>query len=665
MNDTSSLEAQRQIRIEKIEKLKKLGVMAYPSESAQKVPTTLVKKNFTEGKEGAVVTVAGRLMSIRSHGHIVFAHVQDEVGSIQLYIKDTDLNNRSESANQLLNFDEIELLDIGDIVEASGVVTKTKSGEISVLVHDLRLLTKAIRPLPDKFKGLADRETMVRQRYLDTIMNPEKKETFYKASEIMFALREFLHNEGFVEITTPILQPVYGGGNAKPFKSYVNALGQNFYLAISHELYLKRLIVAGFDKVFGINRVFRNEGIDRTHNPEFTMLETMTAYENYEYNMDLIENMFRYVAEKVFNKTTFMINGNEIDFAKPWKRIMMVDAVKEFTGIDFGAVETVDEAREKLIEIGITDDLPSTIGDCLYRACEERVEKNLIEPTFLMGHPVEISPLAKRMPSDERYVERFEIYIAGIEHGDNWTELNNPLELFDRFSDQVRKGRGGDDEAHPMDLDFIEVMEYGMPPTTGIGPGIERLLMTFLGKQTLDDVLFFPMLRPRPITKKDEKIYGRENIIGGFDENGNMDMLLKNKKLTIVVREDMERWKLANAIGHISVKLGNLCTVESLHTSAFSLGDGTTLKPNMLIPVITLTAKAGQLQNLAKKTLNVSGDKYQSIIFTQDMIDSHSFKETSKYLHDKEFDDLDIIAVGFIGDADAIGKVTKNYSLLK
>jgi lysyl-tRNA synthetase class 2 len=447
-----------------------------------------------EAQEGKTVTIAGRLMSWRKMGGMAFGHVQDQTGRIQIALRRGEMAG-TDAAAGTLGFENFNLLDVGDIVECTGKVGKTKTGEISVLADSLRLLTKSLRPLPDEYFGIKDRELILRKRYIDTTLNPAHRVHFEQISQMLFAIRSFLYSRGFLEFNTPIIQSQYGGGTAKPFIAHVNALSTDMYLAISHELYLKRLITAGFDKVFVIGRHFRNEGIDRSHHPEFVMLETMTAYENYEYNMQLIEDLFRHVATTVFGKTTFTVKGHEVDFAHPWPRVTMVDAVKQATGHDFSAMASVEEANAALAALGVNDPQP-TVGNALVRAFEEKVEKTLIQPTFIYGHPIEISPLAKPMQHDPRYVERFEIFIAGMECGDNWSEQNDPVQLLDTWKKAFKPEDRDEGEFHPLDYDFIETLEHAMPPTTGIGPGLERMAMIFTGKEDIYDVIFFPLMKP-------------------------------------------------------------------------------------------------------------------------------------------------------------------------
>jgi lysyl-tRNA synthetase class 2 len=502
-------------RVGKAEQLRKLGLNPYPSKSKRTHYTKTILTDF-EALQGQVVTIAGRLMSWRKQGALAFAHVQDQTGKLQLFLR-KNLVSPTDPATASLGYAEANLLDIGDIVEGTGKVIRTERGEISVLVENLRLLTKAVRPLPDQWSGLKDREQVLRKRYLDALLEPESFGRYGGVSKMVACIRAFLNERGFMEFTTPIITPQYGGGTAKPFKTHVNALGCEMYLAISHELYLKRLIVAGFDKVYTVGRYFRNEGIDRSHHPEFSMVETMAAYENYEYNMNLIEDMFRYVATNAFGKTEFTVKGHTVDFAKPWKRISMPDAVKEKTGVDFRECKTVEEANAHLSKLGIAEPQPN-IGEALVKAFEVTVEKELIQPTLVFGHPIEISPLAKPMAEDPRYVERFEIFIAGMECGDNWSEQNDPVHLLETWRKSYKAEERDAGKFHTLDFDFIEALEYGMPPTTGIGPGIERMAMIFTGQENIDDIIFFPMMRPT-ISPLNATIYGvHENSVAPVDD---------------------------------------------------------------------------------------------------------------------------------------------------
>jgi lysyl-tRNA synthetase class 2 len=493
----------RNIRINKAAAMREQGLQPYPSRSRRTHYARALIDGF-DGLNGQEVTVAGRLVSWRKQGGLAFGHIQDQSGRIQLFLRKQAVKAK-EAALGNIGFAEFSLIDLGDIVEATGKLARTERGEISIFVETFRILTKAIRPLPDQWHGLKDREQILRKRYLDVILTPESQERFASVCRMIASIRGFLNSRGFLEFNTPVIQPQYGGGTAKPFKTHVNALGCDMYLAISHELYLKRLIAAGYDKVYTIGRYFRNEGIDRSHHPEFSMVETMTAYENYEYNMNLIEDMFRHVAKEAFGKTEFKVKGHTVDFAKPWKRISMADAVKEKFGVDFRTIQSVDEANAILQKIQAEGPQP-TIGDAMVAAFE-LVEPDLIQPTLVFGHPIEISPLAKPMAEDPRYVERFEIFIAGMECGDNWSEQNDPVRLLETWRKSYNPEERDSGDFHTLDFDFIEALEYGIPPTTGIGPGVERMAMIFTEQENIDDVIFFPLMRPS-ISPFNASIYG-------------------------------------------------------------------------------------------------------------------------------------------------------------
>ena len=502
----NSLADIRQTRIAKADALRAKGLSPYPSKSSRTHYAGAILAGFAQ-LDGQTVTVAGRLMAIRDQGALAFAHFQDQTGRLQLFLR-KNVVAATDAATGSLGFADLNLVDLGDIVEATGKVMKTNRGEVSVLVERFRLLTKAIRPLPDQWSGLKDREQVLRKRYLDTTLEPSSHGRFALIARMASVIREFLNARGFLEFATPAIQPQYGGGTAKPFKTHVNALGVDMYLAISHELYLKRLIAAGYDKVYTIGRYFRNEGIDRSHHPEFSMVETMTAYENYEYNMQLVEELFRHVATAVFGRTQFKVKGHDIDFAPPWKRVRMADAVREQSGIDFPALASIEEANAKLAELGIHEPQPN-LGEALVKAFEVLVEPTLIQPTLVHGHPVEISPLAKPLASDPRFVERFEIFIGGMECGDNWSEQNDAVQLLETWRRAYKEAERDEGKFHTLDFDFIECLEYGLPPTTGIGPGLERMAMIFTEQENIDDVIFFPLMRP-VISPINAQLYGIE-----------------------------------------------------------------------------------------------------------------------------------------------------------
>jgi lysyl-tRNA synthetase class 2 len=542
----------RNIRLGKVQALRDLGLNPFPSKSRRTHYAGALTSEFAT-YEGQTATVAGRLMSWRKQGGLAFGHVQDQTGRIQLFLKKQSVQGLSKEAGTI-GFPEFNLLDLGDIVEATGKVMKTERGEISIMVDSFAIIGKSLRPLPDQWSGLKDREIILRKRYLDVILEEQSQKRFAATTKMVAAIRTFLNDRGFMEFQTPVIQPQYGGGTAKPFKTHVNALGCEMYLAISHELYLKRLIVAGYDKVYTIGRYFRNEGIDRSHHPEFSMVETMTAYENYEYNMNLIEEMFRFVAKTAFGKTHFHVRGHVIDFENPWRRVSMADAVKEKTGVDFRELKTVEETHEVLRGLK-ADELPPSIGEALVKAFELAVEPTLIEPTLVYGHPVEISPLAKPMASDPRFAERFEIFIAGMECGDNWSEQNDPAHLLATWKKAYKPEERDSGEFHALDFDFIEALEYGMPPTTGIGPGVERMAMIFTEQENIDDVIFFPMLKPA-VSAFNADVYGIEEQTTGpvddltlsFDQFENLikqDGALLPKRATLVIHPRIRLWPSA------------------------------------------------------------------------------------------------------------------------
>jgi lysyl-tRNA synthetase class 2 len=490
----SPSEGVRADRERKLAELKAKGVDPYPADAHRTHLTQEVRDRYGE-LEGTTATVAGRLMARRGHGKLLFLDVQDKAGKLQALV-DVSRFGATDPATGALAFEDIDrLVDRGDLVEVRGEVTTSRRGEISLMASQVRMLAKALEPLPDAWTGLSDPETLVRKRYLQSLVEPDTRRRFEVVSELLFGIRSFLHDRGFLEFQTPVLQPLYGGGKARPFTTHVKALGRDYYLAISHELYLKRLVIAGFEDVFTIGRYFRNEGIDKTHNPEFSMLETMSAFHGYEFNMDLTEDLYKHLAADVLGTSVIEVKGQQVDLAGDWRRVSMADLVHEVVGVDFREVTDLDEAERILTSHGVASQ--PTVGHALVALFEAKVEEGLVQPTIVHGHPVEISPLAKATADDPRYVERFEVFVGGTEQGDNWTELNDPVELRRRFTEeQERRRAGDDDEAHPLDFEFIEAMEHGMPPTTGLGPGIERLAMLLTGTDDIGDVIYFPLVRP-------------------------------------------------------------------------------------------------------------------------------------------------------------------------
>lgn len=644
---SDDLLGQRQRRIEHITKLRSMGIDPFPSKSQKDHANKDIVNHYSQ-YEGQEMVLAGRLVSYRDHGKIMFGDILDQSGQIQLYFKRDELEENLSEGH--LGWANRKLIDIGDIVEAHGTVTKTQTGHVSLAVKHIRILAKSIRPLPNEIN---DKELVFRKRYLDLILNPEHKWRFEKTAQIIFAIREFLNAKGFLEIKTPFLQPISGGTSANPFTTHVNALGMDFSLAISHELYLKRLITAGFENVFNITGYFRNEGIDRTHNPEFNMLETMTAYKNYEYNMDLTEEMYSYIAKRVFNRTEFTIGGQRVDFSRKWERIRMIDAVKKYAGYDFDAIKSLESAHHILNDLKIQEK-PASIGECMVKLFEEKVEKKLVQPTFVMNHPVEISPLAKSCSDDKRFVERFEIFIGGIEGGDNWTELNDPLDLFERFKIQAEKGAAGDEEAHRMDLDFVEMMEHGMPPTTGLGPGIERLAMMLTETEYIDDVIFFPLMKPSPVTKQQEKIYNLQT-------KQNKKKTLKVAHALILDTDEIPQWKKLNAASHLGASFAARIGKELIHVDESITTDGESIPMNIghAIVMKKVSSRADLL------TIKRKADKLDLIVtaFTDEMAASANDFKVREVQEAKQAQDIGFLGILIFGEKDVVESLTKAYAL--
>ena len=445
-----------------------------------------IKDNF-ETMEGQTVTIAGRMMSKRVMGKASFCGIQDLQGNIQSYVARDNVGEES--------YKDFKKMDIGDIVGITGEVFRTKMGEISIHATEVTLLSKSLQILPEKYHGLTNTDTRYRQRYVDLIMNAEVKDTFVKRSKIISSIRRYLDGQGFLEVETPMLVSNAGGAAARPFETHFNALDEDFKLRISLELYLKRLIVGGLERVYEIGRVFRNEGLDTRHNPEFTLMELYQAYTDYNGMMDLTENMYRHVAQEVLGTTTIVYNGIEMDLGKPFERITMVDAVKKYANVDWNEIHTLEEARAVADEHHIEYEARHKKGDILNLFFEEYVEHHLIQPTFVMDHPIEISPLTKKKPENPEYVERFEFFMNGWEMANAYSELNDPIDQRERFKAQEEALAAGDEEANTTDEDFMNALEIGMAPTGGIGFGIDRMCMLLTDSQAIRDVLLFPTMK--------------------------------------------------------------------------------------------------------------------------------------------------------------------------
>ena len=492
----NELTEQEIVRREKAEKIREMGIDPFGHRFERDAYSKDLKEKYAdvphddfENMEDTA-TVAGRIMFIRKMGKASFFTIQDKLGSIQIYIS---INDVGEDVYNLF-----KSADLGDIVGVHGKIMKTRTGEVTIKCLEYTHLVKALTPLPEKFHGLTDTEERYRRRYVDLIMNEEARNVAFTRPKIIRCIQNFMDNRGFTEVETPVLTTLLTGASARPFVTHHNTQDIDMYLRIALELPLKRLLVGGMEAVYEIGRVFRNEGMDTKHNPEFTLMEAYLAYSDLEGMMDMTEGMFTKIAKEVMGKMTYNWGGNEISLEGPWKRISMVDAIKEKTGIDFSKEMTVDEALKLAEEHDIeVADHEKNVGHIINLFFEKYVEETLIEPTFLYGHPVEISPLTKKNPKDPRFVDRFELFIAGKEFANAYTELNDPIDQLERFEEQLKEKDLGNDEANDIDMDFIEALEYGMPPAGGIGYGIDRLVMFFTEQETIREVILFPTMKPR------------------------------------------------------------------------------------------------------------------------------------------------------------------------
>lgn len=475
------------VRREKLKTMQDNGKNPYDVVKYDKTHDAAVIKSDYVALEGKEVSLAGRMISRRIMGKASFCNLLDQSGSIQLYVCRNDVGEDE--------YADFKKFDIGDIIGVKGFPFTTKTGEISVHVQKIEILSKSLLPLPEKFHGLRDTDMRYRQRYVDLIANPEVRDTFVMRSKIVRAIRSFLDNEGFLEVETPILNTIAGGATARPFVTHHNTLDIDMYMRIAPELYLKRLIVGGFEKVYEMGRLFRNEGMSPRHNPEFTTVELYQAYTDYHGMMDITERLFRHIALNVIGKGTINYQGADIVFDQPWKKITMLDAVKEHTGIDFNALP-LDRCIAEAEKLGVHFPENTTWGKALYEVFDQLIESTLVQPTFVLDYPVEVSPLAKRKASDLRLTERFEFFITGRELGNAFSELNDPIDQKARFTAQVKEREAGDDEAQMMDEDFVTALEYGMPPTGGLGIGVDRLVMLFTDQFNIRDVLLFPTMKP-------------------------------------------------------------------------------------------------------------------------------------------------------------------------
>jgi lysyl-tRNA synthetase, class II len=486
-------------RIKKLNELKDEGINPYPYNYNVNSYSREIKEKYVnlnpEDKTNDVYSVAGRIILFRKMGKASFITIRDDKGDLQLYLRSDDIGD---------NYSLIKKLDLGDFIGAEGFIFKTKMGEVSVYVNKFEILSKSLKPFPDKYHGLKEQELKYRKRYLDLMINPESKEVLTKRMLILKHVRDFLNDKGFLEVETPILHPIYGGAAAKPFITHHNVLKMDLYLRISPELYLKRLIVGGYEKVYDINKNFRNEGIDTTHNPEFTMLELYQAYADYNDMMKLTEDLFEYVALKINNTTKIKFKNNDVDLKAPWHRITMLDAIKKYANIDVSD-KSVEELNEIIINNNIEFDKDQNWGNLVCAIFEYFCEDKFIQPTFVLDHPEESTPLCKKHKTDSRLIERFEPFCCGMELANAYSELNDPIHQRKLLEDQASQLKKGNEEANPLDEDFLEAIEYGMPPTGGLGIGIDRMAMLILSQESIRDILYFPTMKPEIKEKSETK----------------------------------------------------------------------------------------------------------------------------------------------------------------
>lgn len=488
LEETKDLIQQRR---DKLNEIREFGVEPYPHKYEPTHTTSVIHRDFAETQETPDETqrirLAGRIMTKRDHGKSSFAHLQDSEGRIQIYVRRDKVG-----AEPYLVY---RRFDVGDIIGVEGVVFRTRTGELTILVDEVQLLSKSIRPLPEKWHGLQDKQTRYRQRYADLIMNPEVKRVFIKRTQIVQAIRDMLNAQSFIEVETPVLQPIYGGASARPFTTYHHTLAQSLYLRIANELYLKRLIVGGFDRVYEFSRDFRNEGMDRDHNPEFTMLELYQAYADYLDIMALTETLIADTVARVHGTTKIPYQEHEIDFTPPWRRLTMIASIHEQSGIDAASL-SADELYTAAVNAGVALAGDESKGEIIAELFDALVEPKLIQPTFITDYPLEVSPFAKKKPDNPAFVERFEFFISGMEVGNAFSELNDPVDQRQRFIEQANRLENGDEEAFMLDEDYLRALEYGMPPTGGLGIGIDRLTMLLTNQYAIRDVILFPQMRP-------------------------------------------------------------------------------------------------------------------------------------------------------------------------
>ena len=617
------LEEIREVRLEKVKKLIELGINPYPSKpKGNPIDINLARKS--DGKE---VEVCGRIMSIRGHGNTSFFDLKDETGKIQLWLQQDVLKD---------DYKLLDLLDVGDILYAKGEITKTKAGEVSVNVSDFQLLTKSIRPLPSTWYGLKDEEERYRKRYLDLLLDDKLEDLFRMKAVFWQSMRQFLVDKGFLEVETPVLENSAGGADANPFVTHHNALDVDLYLRISMgELWQKRLMVAGFGKTFEIGRQFRNEGISREHLQDYSQMEFYWGYANYEDTMALVEEMYKYVAKKTFGTLKFKIGKFEVDMEGNWKRIDYSKTILDATGIDIkkASKEEIIKKLNELEQEYDKNDPKERLIDSLWK----HVRKSIAGPVFLIGHPVEVSPLAKRDEQKPGFVERYQVILAGSEMGNGYSELNDPVDQRERFEKQQKMRDAGDVEAQMNDKDFVEALEYGMPPVSGFG--VSERLFSFLADKPIRECVLFPLLRP--------------DTVG----NNKQDF---DKKFVIVIDSKLPSWQVMNTSGHIAAFLGNKMTDNFDTGKHFSTKDGLNIPRNCQYPIITLSTNKSELKDLIDK---VKDTALLFIGYVPEMMDTSDDKKLSEMLGNKISVDVEYAGVGIFGSKAEVDRLTKKYKL--
>lgn len=648
--DSSDLVGQRNIRIEKLNKIKEMGYNPFPPKSQRNAKNKDLIDNYDQ-YQNQTFTVAGKLMSWREHGQLVFGHIQDQSGKIQLYIKSDEIS-KADKEKETLGFEELNLIDVGDILEATGILSKTERGEISILVKEIRILTKALRPLPS---NLEDKEERYRRRYLDMVLHPEVRERFERRSRFWEATREFLNKNGFLEVNIPVLEHTTGGADAKPFVTHYDALDEDFYLRISHELPLKRLIGAGFEKVYDLGPRFRNEGFSDEHLPEHIALEWYWAYADYKDGMKFVTEMFRYVMQEVYGTLKFNIKGFEVDLAKDWEEIDYCTIIKERFDVDV-MNDSVEKLREALRQHGnpVAED-PNLNRNRAVDNLWKMIRKTIGGPAFLTGVPKFMSPLAKTNSSNPDLADRFHPLIGGSELGNGFSELNDPQDQLERFWEQEQLRESGDDEAQMLDIDYVEMLEYGMAPAVGWGHS-ERVFW-FFENVTAKEGVPFPQLK-FDLDNTTKKIY-KDYLKATREDKFEQDF---SRKIVIVVDKTQESWKILNTVGHISAYLGNKIKDKLTTGENFISSDGFEYPRNAQYPIVVLAGDSKEVRKLVKK---VKDSGLMHHIFIEEMIKTTNDQEIIDALKNMTSEEITALGVGVFGTIEDVNKLTKSFSVYR